>query len=115
MKMSETERNLDQLLSRWFKNTWEYTGDGKFKIGVYNPDWIYTQDNKKLILELNGCFWHGCEQCGFGEKTLKRKKDKFKLQQYKRKGWKCVVVWEHEVNGDIFALKKRLKEFVEVA
>ena len=113
-KLSDTENCLENLLRRWFRSSnidWEYTGDGSFKIGPYNPDWI-CRDQRKII-ELNGCYWHGCSVCNYDNKYRKGKikRDDKKIKYYKSLGWKVLVIWEHEVNGNIFKLRKDVEEF----
>ncbi|WAR23027.1 hypothetical protein MAR_036696 [Mya arenaria] len=37
---------------------------GEKQIGPYKVDGYYeTEEGEKVVLEMNGCFWHGCNRC----------------------------------------------------
>jgi len=71
-----------------------------------NPDFIYFK--KKIVLFIDGCFWHMCPKHFIKPKTnksywmpkLKRNvvRDKEIRIAYKIAGWKVISVWEHELN-----------------
>jgi len=73
----------------------------------------------KLAVFLNGCFWHLCPQCGISIPKTHRSYWKRKLEMnverdgLRRKrleslGWKVVVIWEHEVKGDLDSSIRRI-------
>ena len=101
---SEKSNGMERKLLRCLKANdlpFEYTGDGKFWIEKTCPDFVGT-GKKKVLLELNGCYWHNCPICypkgdafkGNGEK------DKAKLKLYKRYGFKVIEIWGHEMEDD---------------
>lgn len=61
---------------------------------------------------VNGCFWHGHENCKFfrlpkthtvfWEKKITRNKERDKEEQRRlaKMGWHCITVWECELKGD---------------
>ena len=51
------------------------------------------------VLEVNGCYWHCCEQCGYEDRDDTRAKDKIKLQHLNDAGMTVKVLWEHDVMG----------------
>ena len=71
-----------------------------------SPDIILK--GKKVAIFLHGCFWHGCKKCyrkpvqnkQFWEKKLQynMKKDRRNAKSLRKRGWKVVVVWEHEIS-----------------
>lgn len=63
-------------------------------IGIFNPDFINVNYQKKII-EFYGDYWH--------KNTKKR--DKQRIETYKNFGYKTLIVWEHELDN-----KDRLKE-----
>ncbi len=118
-KLSKTEVELDKLLRRWFRSyehKWEYVGSGEFHVGKYNPDFVYKHNGSKKIIELFGCRWHYCKECGYNEQTFSRTpavvraSDAKKLKYYKQRGWEVLVIWEHEM-PDIFRLRKDVEKF----
>lgn len=67
------------------------------RIGVYAVDFFIPADN--LIIEVNGCFWHGCEECGFDKKIHRerRTRDVKRLAYLESKGYTVGIVWEHDL------------------
>ena len=58
------------------------------------PDFYVPAEN--LVIEVNGCFVHGCRDCGHGDE-LKEWKDLTRLDALTRAGYNVDVVWEHEL------------------
>lgn len=81
-----------------------YRLHGKKVIG--RPDVYFSK--QKLAIFVHGCFWHHCPQCNlplpkhnraFWKAKFERnqERDKKKINDLKKEGWKCLVVWEHEL------------------
>ncbi|MFH2106705.1 MAG: very short patch repair endonuclease [Candidatus Micrarchaeota archaeon] len=85
------------------------------------PDIVFV--NEKVAIFIDGCFWHKCPKC-FNQPTsnlkfwIKKiseniKRDKRVNLLLKKKGWKVVRLWEHEIESDhtkcIARIKKNLK------
>ena len=76
----------------------------------------------KLVVFVDGCFWHGCPWHYRTPKTRSewrdakieknKKRDVIKTRKLRRLGWKVVRVWEH-VDPDKAAMKilSKTKEF----
>lgn len=65
-------------------------------IGWYRVDFYIESENR--IVELNGCYWHDCDQCGHAEKHPgKQDKDRKRYEYLRRKGYTVEVVWEHDL------------------
>jgi len=74
------------------------------------PDIVFTR--KKVAIFVNGCYWHGCNVCGWKapkhnreywvtkiNKT--RKRDEDKKEKLEELGYSVIVVWEHELKKDV--------------
>lgn len=70
-----------------------------------NPDIVFP--SKKLIVFIDGCFWHKCPKC-FKKPASNKKywnwkiqynvnKDKRINKELKKEGWKVLRFWEHDV------------------
>lgn len=82
------------------------------------PDIVYI--SRRLVIFVNGCFWHACKKCGRFQipKTRKKfwknkiegnvKRDKKNAKILKGDGWNVVVVWECELEK-MSNLKRRLR------
>ena len=52
----------------------------------------------RLIVELDGCYWHKCSKCGFGKG---RDRDKLLNKQYQKKGFRILRIWEHDITTNV--------------
>lgn len=74
-----------------------------------NPDFFFPAG--KLIVFVDGCFWHGCQECGHMPRTngafwrAKIERNKLRDRQTARSlrgdGFKVLRFWEHELTADI--------------
>lgn len=80
-------------------------GEKEYQLGRYSFDYRL----KNILIEINGDYWHCNPQLydsGFVNKILKRtaaqiwSKDNKKLDFAKSKGYKCLVIWENDINRD---------------
>jgi DNA mismatch endonuclease (patch repair protein) len=96
-----TEGRLTDLLissgiSGWRVHPTDITG---------KPDFVF--DSRKLVVFVDGCFWHGCKKCRhlpktnteFWENKLKTNiaRDKRVARQLRRQGWHVLRIWKHEL------------------
>lgn len=66
-----------------------------FVVDFFLPD-------EHLVIEVNGCFWHGCARCGFAEKNPDvRRKDRQKAAALRKAGYALLVVWEHDTKSHV--------------
>jgi len=78
------------------------------------PDFVFRR--KRLVVFVDGCFWHGCPMCGHIPRTrssfwgLKisrnRRRDRTTSDVLRAAGWIVLRFWEHQ-------LRKRIDEVVE--
>lgn len=80
------------------------------------PDIVFP--GKKVAIFIDGCFWHRCPKCfikpgtnkGFwkGKIDSNVKRDNVVNSELKRKGWKVLRVWEHELSRENIIKRKIL-------
>lgn len=73
-----------------------------YQAGAMQADFYIPAIN--TLVEVQGCYWHGCEQCGFtGNEffALKRKRDRNQFGYFKGLGYKIRTIWEHEIRDNI--------------
>jgi DNA mismatch endonuclease (patch repair protein) len=68
------------------------------------PDIVFTR--ARLVVFIDGCFWHGCNEHGSRPTTnadywaakiaLNKARDRRQKQALERGGWVVVRIWEHE-------------------
>lgn len=70
------------------------------------PDVVFNR--YKLVIFIDGCFWHKCPKCFVQPQTRKLfwktkinnnvERDRKINQKLKKIGWTVIRLWEHEVN-----------------
>lgn len=102
-KPNKPEIKLEGILDRNYPGIWDYVGDGRLIIGGYNPD--YTNINgQKAVIELFGDYWHGKRARRWSETELGR------IMAYNALGFRCLVIWEHELQNER-AVVAKVKQF----
>jgi very-short-patch-repair endonuclease len=64
--------------------------------------------NKITIIEVDGCYWHGCQKCMKelnNKQNKQRHKDNKRTYELRGQGYRVIRLWEHEIN------KMTLEEF----
>lgn len=84
------------------------------------PDIVFPK--KKTAIFLDGCFWHKCPECFIKPETNKSfwnkkidsnvKRDNVVNSELKRKGWKIIRIWEHELRKEKFIKRKILDKII---
>lgn len=84
------------------------------------PDFVIK--NRKLVLFVDSCFWHGCRYHGskpqnnklFWRKKIARNKqrDCEVNREYKKMGWRVIRIWEHNIN--IKMTNKKMSDVLRV-
>lgn len=106
LQANKIETRLQEIIDD-LSIPYKYVGDGQFLIGSKMPDFVNI-DGQKKIIELLGCYWHGCIQCypntkhhnDFGERE----------QLFKSFGYQTLGIWEHEFD-DVETLRCKLLDF----
>lgn len=65
--------------------------------------------DKKIAIFCDGCYWHKCSECGFGNG---REKDSRINEQLRSQGWLVLRFWEHEINTDVEAVVDEIEEII---
>ncbi len=52
---------------------------------------------RHLVIEVQGCYWHGCEQCHHSHPE-KQKADRRREYFIRRLGYNLYILWEHDMN-----------------
>ena len=98
-KDTKPEITLRQLL---FRNAYRYRLHRRDLPG--KPDMVFA--GRKTVIFINGCYWHGHENCQLFRLPLSRNdfwlakitenrlRDKQNYQQLEHLGWKVIVAWE---------------------
>jgi G:T-mismatch repair DNA endonuclease (very short patch repair protein) len=86
----------------------KYVGEGTFWVEHKNPDFV--NENKKQIIEVLGCFWHGCKKCYPDAVKLAAVKAKVKL--FEDSGYEVLCIWEHELEN-LDRVTSRIRKFSE--
>ncbi|WP_096363755.1 very short patch repair endonuclease [Thiohalobacter thiocyanaticus] len=86
-----------------------------------HPDIVFTQ--RKIVVFVDGCFWHGCPLHGTMPKTNQEywaakiarniRRDAEVDQTLRAMGWRVVHVWEHEIKQDLEAVSERIDQLVK--
>lgn len=87
------------------------------RIGKYIVD--EADEPLRIVVEVNGCFWHSCPLHASNRRSARRRRkakgDKVRNAWLAEQGWFLLEVWEHEVNGDIHAAVRRVRDVVKSA
>ena len=81
-----------------------------------HPDVLFPVE--RLVVFVDGCFWHGCPSCYRAPKAHKeywsmkvrrnKERDEKIVAECATKGWDVVRVWEHQLTGDAPAVAKSI-------
>jgi len=81
------------------------------EIGSYHVDFYVTAMD--TVIEVKGCYWHGCYQCGHNDVAHleKRQRDATREAYLQQEGYQVKEIWEHEFkHGGAIALVSMLAE-----
>jgi G:T-mismatch repair DNA endonuclease (very short patch repair protein) len=71
---------------------------------------------KGTVIEVNGCFWHGCKSCigkNLTREHMKRRRQDGRRYTFLRNaGYRLVIIWEHEIEGDPTAAREKVLRYV---
>ena len=88
-----------------------------------NPDIVFP--NRKKVIFVNGCFWHGhsCKKAAlpttnkrFWKKKLtgNKERDKRNLAKLKTMGWETLTIWQCEIKKNTLETQiNKIKVFLE--
>jgi DNA mismatch endonuclease, patch repair protein len=112
-----TEQRLRSALVRAGIRGWTVQPKGF----VGSPDFYFHRE--KLIVFVDGCFWHGCPKCGHIPKTnrgywkekVKRNgmRDRRNARKLQSQGFTVMRFWEHQLCGEIQGIIGRVRDQLE--
>lgn len=100
----------EQKLVELFENErlpYKYVGDGSLIIYGFNPDFIHSNGQKKII-EFFGDYWHKDRDDLPWERTEQGRRELFA-----QLGFSTLVIWQHDLK-DMNAVLEKVNEFTEV-
>jgi DNA mismatch endonuclease (patch repair protein) len=77
---------------------------------IGQPDIAFP--DRKIVIFLDGCYWHKCSECGFGNG---REKDIRITEQLRTEGWIVLHFWEHEINANTETVVDEIEEMLVIA
>lgn len=105
-KPNVPESMLLSKLNELVPGIFSYNGTGEVVVGGKIPDFI-SVSGSKLIIELFGEYWHNAFL------FPNRMTEEETIENYRKYGYDCLVVWDYEVYIEGEKLDKRLVDFVE--
>ena len=69
---------------------------------------------KKIAIEIDGCYWHGCLVCGFEGHPDTLRLDRRKKTYLLKRGWRIFRIPEHEVKKDLQQVVREVVEALHV-
>lgn len=108
-KVSSLEKIFrDEFKKRGINFEWNYETTFGIKETYFNRIYFHKADfylsDKNLIIEINGCYWHGCpiHYPNPSERQKARITRDNDLKQYiLGQGFNMLVIWEHEIKDKI--------------
>lgn len=67
---------------------------------------------EKIIIEVQGCYWHGCNKCNktLSKHQIKRiESDIIRTKYLESNGYTVYLLWEHDIKNNIFELNDLYK------
>jgi DNA mismatch endonuclease (patch repair protein) len=105
----DTELALMKLLRRHHITGWRRNQNVFGK-----PDFLFKRS--RLVLFVDGCFWHGCPRCYRRPKSNRklwdakidrnRERDRKVNRELRKLGWCVVRIWEHDIRRSVRCLPK---------
>ena len=99
---TKPERWLIDFFAR-HRLPFQYVGNGQLWIGMLNPDFAAIDSTKRLV-EMFGCYHHGCQRCFPGSK-VKGIPLHQRLSTFRKYGYDTLIIWQHELKDPAFELR----------
>ncbi|MEW6036562.1 MAG: very short patch repair endonuclease [Candidatus Micrarchaeota archaeon] len=86
--------------------------------GMGNPDFLVSSDGRKILVFVDGDFWHGWDYAkrkaklnSFWRRKIEQnmRRDKRQRALLRKKGWTILRLWEHEVTKNLTRCIKKIK------
>lgn len=67
----------------------------------------------RIAIEVDGCYWHGCSECGFETTPRIRANDKNKNLHLEKAGWVILRIKEHDIYGNLENQVLKILQLIE--
>jgi very-short-patch-repair endonuclease len=76
--------------------------------------WDFVLSGRRMLIEVDGCYWHSCEACGYDDERGQRVRDAMLTREAVDAGWVVLRAAEHDLvsRGPFFVvelLREQLK------
>jgi len=114
-KARQYSKKQSNLHINYKKNMLEKGLSGFISEYPYGPYSIDEADPlAKIVVEVDGCYWHGCSLCGFkGDDGIKAT-DKRKTSFLKNRGWLVLRIKEHEIKKDPYVAIEMIRNIQQI-
>jgi len=85
------------------------------------PDFVFAKE--RVMVMIDGCFWHGCPACYRQPKSnlrywlpkieANRHRDRTANQVLRKAGWTVIRIWEHQLTGTASRAIRRITTALE--
>lgn len=108
IRPTKAELKMEHILNDYFPQ-FKYNGDGRLGIILRRliPDYIDI-NGKKQIIELFGDYWHSQEVIG----NRWQGTELGRIMAYSSIGFRCLIIWEHELQDEQKVINK-IRQFVK--
>ena len=116
LKMMRSGNKIENIV----KNTLTKIGvDFEFQKPIFGSIVDFFNYRLRLIIEVNGCFWHGCPTCYDVNSLLsplqykRMGSEKALKSSAKEHGFEIFSIWEHEIKESEILVEKKLVDIIE--
>ncbi len=116
VKAKDTRCELALRKALWKEGIRGYRLHCRFLPG--KPDIVFTKH--KLVVFVDGCFWHGCPRCRtipetnreFWQKKIISNIERAKSvsAELQAEGWTVLRFWEHEIHNELTTCVERVRQ-----
>jgi very-short-patch-repair endonuclease len=107
--------DLEQIVEGWLKEQ-GYEFKAQYPIGRCHVDVFFPPTrpgDKGTVVEINGCYWHGCSRC-YKEKSKsqqrRRTKDAKRYRFLLNQGYDLIILWGCDISNNWPKVARALRE-----
>lgn len=78
--------------------------------GVGRHPWDFAVPSRRLLIEVDGCYWHGCDKCGYPGVPGRPEKDAAQTRAAEESGWTVIRIQGHTINAGEVDLERSIEE-----
>lgn len=76
-------------------------------VGLGRHQWDLVLFDRGILIEVDGCYWHGCSECGYDDRYNRKMIDIEQTEKARAIGWTVIRIPEHDIKaGKVPALLK---------